>query len=169
MKQFTASLTSPVQFVPSTDISNPSGMTFDNNGDLWVSNAYGNGSTPAGVYEFSSSGLPMLQAISTGIATPVGLATGPDGNIYGADIVDGDIFEINLADPALSSCIITNLTCPAVSIFITDAGFEPKYLTFAEPEPASLALLGIGLVGFALICRRRQEDLSHSRTSAPSN
>jgi hypothetical protein len=137
-------------------------MTFDNNGDLWVSNAYSNGTTPASVYEFSSSGTPLLQVISAALAEPVGLATGPDGNIYGADIFLNDIFKIDLTDPALSSCIITNLNCPAVRIFITDAGFEPKYLTFAAvPEPASLALLGTGLIGF--ICRGISRRTKESR------
>jgi hypothetical protein len=171
VQKFSANLTTSSIFIPSSAISNPSGMTFDQAGDLWVSNFTGIANT-TGVFEYDPSGTFMRQVTSPLFSGPVGLDTGPDGNIYVADIRNNDILMIDL-----NACTPANSAIPSncsVNQFISspDAGPQPKYLEFTEnccvvPEPGSLTLLGFGIAVFHLF-RFRSSDRQSAAAQKPS-
>jgi WD40 repeat protein len=79
-------------FVGSDAVSNPGGLTFGPDGDLYVTNDNGvnryNGKTGALIHTFVRQG-------SGGLDGPVGIAFGPDGNFYVASSNTGEILRYN--------------------------------------------------------------------------
>jgi streptogramin lyase len=79
-------------FVGSDAVSNPSGLTFGPNGDLYVTNDEGvnrySGRTGALIQTFVGQG-------SGGLSGPVGIRFGPDGNFYVASSTNGQILRYN--------------------------------------------------------------------------
>ena len=79
-------------FVGSEAVSNPSGLIFGPNGDLYVTNDNGvnrfNGRTGALIDAFVGQG-------SGGLSGPVGMAFGPDGNFYVSSADNGQILRYN--------------------------------------------------------------------------
>lgn len=147
-------------FIAPPSVGDFAGLTFDKNGNLWVSNfdatLLTNGSQP-GIYEYSGG---LLTPFSSSLFNnPLGLAVGPPG--------DNDIYIANLSASTLVGQILRiDPSNGAVTTFISNAGLEPKYLEFTEnccvaatPEPSSIVLLGsvfLAVSGRAIARRRKQ-------------
>jgi hypothetical protein len=145
-------------------LSNPTGMVFDKNGNLWVANVYAPGGSVTGsgpskqnfVSEFSSTGTWIRTIDSNGnnLYTVFGLSLGKDGNIYAASYNGGEITEINT-------------TTNTASTFITlTSGYAPKYATWGSdavtyvPEPKAYGMITIGAVALLLAFRFLKRMLS---------
>lgn len=118
-------LTGPVQFIAANDhgLDRPGGMVFDATGTKFFVSRFVPGSTSLSFvneYSVSSGTATFLQTISfpTG-SSPLGLALGPDGNIYTANFSSDTIGKIDLSNNA-------------VSTFIANAGPNPKYVFFTK-------------------------------------
>ena len=166
--KFNADLTSSTPFILPGDngLKHATGMAFDNSGNLWVANAGTiRGDGPDFVSEYSSTGTFITKVVDDGthkLLNPFGLSRGDDGNIYAASFgtygqYDGSIAKIDVNTDALSTFI-------AAGSADSDAGLNPKYalfeadcVTYATPEPSSIATAGFGLlVGVGAIVRRRK-------------
>src|ERR1035437_6572839 len=117
-----------------TGLFAPAGMTFDNLGNLWVSN-FANVGCPSNPSDLTTSCARLNEYNSTGVfmrsiqfpvisSAPFGLALGPDNNIYASEFLAGKVAKIDVA--ATVSCVTgcDFITGPPLS--------RPKYLSFTE-------------------------------------
>ena len=123
--------------------SGPSPLTFDAAGNLYVGlqGAYG---SPLNVIEkFSGTGTDLGSFASTGVNGPAGLAFAPTGDLFLTNASGGSVRRFSSTGQDLGD-FASGLSFP-IGVAIAQ--------TRAVPEPASLAMLGIGLLGIA--ARRR--------------
>jgi sugar lactone lactonase YvrE len=98
-----------VGFIPNPVACNPSGITFDAGGDLYIADAAGNGTvwrlTP------NASVPPTANAFATGVPGTNGLAFDSDGNLWTGDGTTGNgrVWRIHPAggacEPAFTGCV----------------------------------------------------------------
>jgi hypothetical protein len=100
-------------------------------------------------YDATSGAYLGVFAAGNGLDAPIGLAQGPDGNIYVASTFADKIHRFNLSTGAFLGDFVPNTVHDAP----TYIGFTP----FPVPEPTSLmfASLGMGLFAVRRLCRNR--------------
>jgi sugar lactone lactonase YvrE len=130
----------------SSGLNGPLGLAFDRAGNLYASNASNHT-----IEKFTLNGIGSVFAQS-GLNFPVGLAFDGAGNLYASN---ADNHTIEKFSP----------TGTDLGVFASEALYSPGWLAFTDnsgvplklppngaiPEPATLALLGLGLP--ALLCR----------------
>jgi hypothetical protein len=119
---------------PHGGTSGLAGMIVDPNDYLWVSDFSTTGSTQPGVYEYKIAGLtkgaPITSFSSALFYNPLGLAVGPgDGDIYVANFHSTSHPTYNGTYGVLQ---IDPSAAVPVMPFISDAGDNPKYLSFVQ-------------------------------------
>ena len=152
---FVASLEQPPAPPPRGDYT---GMVFDSDGDLWVTNFHTNltnNTTQPGIYEFDPSGGLITSITSSLFHNPVGLAINPtDNNVYVANLLDDNVLKITVdkSNPA-NNTIAVFITLPKTS--------WPKYLEFTNncctaAVPGPMPLLGVAAAfGYSRKLRKR--------------
>ncbi len=124
--KFSPTLTSPVQFIAANDhgLDRPGGMVFDATGTKFFVSRFQPGTSSLSFvneYDVSSGTASFLQTIPFPAgSSPLGLALGPDGNVYSANFSNNTVGEINLSNSNF------------VSTFIANAGPNPKYVFFTK-------------------------------------
>jgi streptogramin lyase len=124
--KFAPNLTSPVQFIAANDhgLNQPGGMVFDATGTKFFVSRFDPSSGALSFvneYDVSTGTASFLQTISfPNGSSPLGLALGPDGNVYTANFSNNTIGKIDLSNNN------------AVSTFIANAGPRPKYVSFTK-------------------------------------
>jgi streptogramin lyase len=146
-------------FASDQGLTAPRGLTFGPDGNLYVSNfGYNansgavlrfNGTTGAFIDDFVSGDTTQ----NGGVSLPRPLLFGPDGNLYVGSFGSGDIMRYNGTTGAFIDVFVPagsgNLGGPTFLVF---HDFAPS----TAPEPATLALVGLGLAVIATGVRRRK-------------
>ena len=123
-------------------IDDPSGIAFGPNGVLYVASYTGNK-----ILEFNSN-LGYLGTFSSVAALngPAGLAFDSTGKLIVVNTLGKDVIRLN-ADGTYDTTLITGLNQP---LYVALSNVQ------AVPEPAGMALMGIGLVAGAIAYRRKR-------------
>ena len=110
----------------------------------------------SGTFSDAAFGLATGEQLSINVASPPDTLALTSGVIPAADLVAPSTFTLSLSNllPALS---LDNAT---LASFTASYSGVASATTVATPEPASLAVLGIGLLGLGMVAQRR-------RTNAP--
>lgn len=124
----------------STGLNQPTGLVFDAAGNLYASNAGDNT-----VEKFTPGGVGSVYA-TTGLDTPLGIVFDAAGNLYAAN-----------ADT------IGKIAPDGTGTFLASVPQGPYFLAIqpaAVPEPSSLLLCGLGMVGLAVVGRKTTRSIS---------
>ena len=124
-------------------LADPGGLLWSN-GSFWVSNFDGSGTCTnlsdscSSIFQFASGGSLLHKILAPRGSAPLGLAEGPDGNIYVAMFNTNAVGVITVANLAGQPQVIPYpATISATSVFnasfmSTNVNSEPKYLGFTE-------------------------------------
>jgi hypothetical protein len=127
---------------------NPTGLAFGPNGDLFVSSD-SNGFPPdnSAVLEYNGRTGAFVKTfvpfLSEGLTSPKGVAFGPNGDLFVADVLLGAVLEYNGTTGAFDQGFFTGL-----GSLPTDVTFGPA--ATAVPEPSNLLTGGSLLAGLGL-------------------
>ena len=115
IEKFSANFTDLGAFA--TGLNCPSGMAFDNAGNLYVANSGTNGSLKNTVVRFDTNGVRSNFAIAgSGLSSPQGLAFDSAGNLYVANSGNGTI--VKLRPNGFGSIFASGLNSPtSIAIF----------------------------------------------------
>jgi streptogramin lyase len=123
--KFSPTLTNQTQFIAPGDngLTRAAGMAFNATGTRFFVSQFSNSPSFVNEYAVSNSGTAGFVSPSISLpagSAPLGLALGPDGNIYSANFNANTVGKIDLANNN------------AVSTHIANAGPNPKYVFFTE-------------------------------------
>ena len=121
----------PSVIITSSRFSNPTGLAFDRQGRLWVSNAISDGLVPPSLVRFSTAQLgasgvvdPETRFTSPQISDPFGLAFDPEGTLWVADVASSTLLGFGAAQLG-----VTGQQTPAPAITLGGL-IRPRGLAF---------------------------------------
>jgi len=125
-------------------------LEFDATGRLWFLG------TGPGLTQLNPATGAVIGSVGLSGATDsggLGLAStlGPDGSLYVTGKTSRNLFKVNV-----TTGVVTLIGNPGLSK-LDALAFAPDPVTNPSPEPTSLALLGMGVIGFARFARRRRQ------------
>ena len=132
---------STLKLGPTSLITGPDGNVYFSDGD-------------GRVYEVNSTNLNETTFVSQPpYITASGISFGPNGDLYGSNTRQSSLLDFNGSNGSLTGS--TTLSFPSTYVPDGPIAFDLAP-TAMVPEPASLALMTIGLAGAAVIYRRRK-------------
>jgi hypothetical protein len=110
----------------------------------------------SGTFSDAAFGLATGEQLSINVANPPDTLNLTSGVIAAADLVAPSTFTLSLSNlaPALS---LDNATLSSFTASYSGVASA----TTAAPEPVSIALLGVGLLGLGIVKRRRVRSFTH--------